>query len=241
MKIRFPSNICLETSSMCNRVCSTCIRNSHPDRAAVKPWFQYNLMPMEMIKEFIRQYIELDFQSDVCLSNFNEPLLDPRIVDIVKMMKEAGIGYVYLVTNGDYLTQEIAKGLDGVLDRITVSLYYDRKTRNEIKHTMRSLFKETKVWIKGTHLVTHFNPTGLPLSELKCKQQQRPNRLIINHRGQYLLCCDDINGVFDLGTFPEINLKEYWFGEKHTRMMKDLLIPGGRKQYAFCSTCPRVW
>lgn len=30
-------NLDLETKSTCNRVCPTCLRNSHPDRVAVHP------------------------------------------------------------------------------------------------------------------------------------------------------------------------------------------------------------
>lgn len=238
--MRFPHVICLETSSLCNRVCGTCIRNSHPDRKAMESWFQPNFMSMENIHEFVRQYVDMGFQSWVCLSYYNEPLLDPRISDIAKLFKKNGIEYVYIVTNGDILTKEIAERLDGVLDRITVSLY-GRKYRNSKKDEVRSLFKKTKVWIKGQHIKTHFNPNATPLLDNPCGQQRTSTRLVINHKCQYLMCCDDLTGEFDLGIFPEIDLKQYWFGEKHSTIMGDLQKQGGRKKYKFCQTCPRVW
>ena len=239
--MRFPSVTILETSSLCNRACPTCIRNSNPDRESVQSWFEHNLMPMRTIKEFARQYHEQGFSSKVCLCYYNEPLLDPRIVGIAEYLKASGIQYLYLVTNGDHLTEYMAKRLDGVLDRITVSLYYDRDSRKNKKAQMRSLFKKTKVWIKGQHMDTHFNPGAIPLNDQPCKQQRVSTRLIINHKGEYCLCCDDLTGLFDLGTFPETSLKEYWFGEKHTSLVHDLQIPGGRNKYPYCSTCPRVW
>jgi hypothetical protein len=237
--MRQPTTICLETSSMCNRTCGTCIRNSHPDRNAVKSWFEEHFMSMRMIHEFIRQYN--GFKSQVCLNYYNEPLMDPRIVDIAKMLKKGRVGYLYICTNGDFLTKELAEQLDGVLDRITVSLYCGRKKRRLRAPHFESMFKKTRVWIKGTHMETHFNPKGTRLIERICGQQRSNTRLVVNHKGQYLMCCDDLTNEFGFGTFPETTLKEYWFGEKHSKIMGDLQIPGGRKKYKYCQTCPRKW
>jgi hypothetical protein len=64
-------------------------------------------------------------------------------------------------------------------------------------------------------------------------------RVIINHKRQFLLCCDDVIGNFDLGTFPETSIKDYWFGEKHSQIVRDLKERGGRHKYEYCYTCPR--
>jgi hypothetical protein len=64
-------------------------------------------------------------------------------------------------------------------------------------------------------------------------------RVVINHRRQYLLCCDDVIGNFDLGTFPETSIKDYWFGEKHMEIMNNLKSIGGRLLHPYCATCPR--
>jgi len=236
--MKYPTAIVLETSSLCNRYCTTCLRNLMPDRNSVKSWFENNFMSMENIEIFVDQYNQFKGNPNVCLCYYNEPLLDPRIVDISKFLKKEGVPYLYLVTNGDFLTKELAGRLDGVLDRITVSLYENRRARSP---EIVSLFKKTKVWIKGNHIVTHYNPDAVPLSESICAAQKAATRIIINHKGQYCLCCDDLTGVFDLGSFPEVNLKDYWFGDKHKKITKDLLIPGGRKKYPYCSICPRVW
>jgi hypothetical protein len=64
-------------------------------------------------------------------------------------------------------------------------------------------------------------------------------RVIINHRRQYLLCCDDVIGNFDLGTFPETSIKDFWFGEYHMKILNDLKETGGRLRHPYCATCPR--
>jgi hypothetical protein len=93
------------------------------------------------------------------------------------------------------------------------------------------------------HIATHFSPSF----DVEALAEQHKNRdcaeprirVIINHRRQYLLCCDDVVGNFDLGTFPETSIKDYWFGAKHMSIMNNLRNQGGRLQYSYCSTCPR--
>ena len=226
---------------MCNRTCPTCIRNSNPNKEATKSWFEPHLMPMEVIEDIFKQYVKMRCRSIVCLCNYNEPLMDPRIVDITRLAKICGISYIYFCTNGDFLTPEIAKDLDGVLDRITVSLYSPKTSHEERSKYIKSLFEKTSVWINTRHRMTHFQPNVEFLNNLPCKFQIGPIRLVINHKGQYCLCCDDLNGIFDLGTFPETSLSDYWFGSRHMTIMNNLREIGGRNKYAYCSTCPRVW
>lgn len=66
----------LETISTCNRTCPTCLRNSHPDREAMKSWFELRYLEVEIIEEALRQVRELGFVGGVRLSHFNEPLMD---------------------------------------------------------------------------------------------------------------------------------------------------------------------
>jgi len=93
------------------------------------------------------------------------------------------------------------------------------------------------------HIATHFSP-AFDVKTLISENIDHPCRepelhCIINHKGQYLLCCDDVIGNFDLGTFPEVGLKEYWYG-KRMEIEKTLINVGGRRNYSYCSTCPRI-
>ena len=68
----------------------------------------------------ISQYLPL--VNSVYLSGWGEPLLHKRLVDMVKVAKEAGC-YVGFTTNGTLLTYEISKKLvDLNLDLIEISL-----------------------------------------------------------------------------------------------------------------------
>lgn len=238
-------HIDFETISTCNRICPTCIRNSHPNRDAVASWFSPNYLPSEVIERALWECIELGFTGSVCLSHYNEPLMDERLPDLARMVKSYGF-YVFLNTNGDYITEELAKDLDGSLDKIIVSLYMDEPIKSKRKKWIESLFTKTypEVLTFTEHIATHFSP-AFDVKKLAEENRYHPCseaeiRVIINHRRQYLLCCDDVVGNFDLGTFPETSIQDFWFGEKHTQIAMDLRGAGGRLNHPYCYTCPRV-
>ena len=236
----------LETSSMCNRRCPTCIRNSHPLKLATASFFTVTLLPMDVIKKAFDQCAEIGFDGSVCLSHYNEPLLDSRLPDIVRLAKSySQFHSVFLNSNGDLLTPELSKELDGVLDKIIVSLYMEEPMKSERAELLSSYFHKTEAQMNtmSDHIATHFSP-GFDVVALAeenkfypCREPQM--RVVINHRRQFLLCCDDVVGNFDLGTFPETSIKDYWFGEKHSKIVKDLAGIGGRTKYDYCYTCPR--
>lgn len=235
-----------ETISTCNRVCPTCIRNSHPDKNSVSSFFEKNYLPKELIKEALDQCKELNYQGSVILSHYNEPLMDERLPDLVYLAKQYPFKSVFFNTNGDFLTEELAEELESAgLDHIIVSLYMDEPKKSIRGEWIKSLFHKTLVSITlGKHIPTHFSP-DFDLKMLIEKYKNNPcsepeMRVIINHRRQYLLCCDDVVGNFDLGTFPEISIKDYWYGEKRLQIAGDLKNNGGRLKYSYCSICPRT-
>ena len=234
-----------ETVGACNRHCPTCIRNSHPDRDKIQSWFSGFQLSLNVIKEALDQCKELGFTGGVCLSHYNEPLMDDRIVDIAKLVKSYNQFHpLFLNTNGDFLKPELAERMDGVFDHIIVSPYMDEPIKSLRAEWILSLFSKTRVDIAmAPHIATHFSPS-FDVESLSKNHRDRPCRepsirVVINHRRQYLLCCDDVVGNFDLGHFPDISIKDYWFGEKRVGLSKDLQIRGGRHLYDYCSSCPR--
>lgn len=234
----------LETSGYCNRRCPTCNRNSHPNRERLAPWFDREYMPETMLEEALRQAVDLAFDGTVILSHFNEPLLDERLPQLATMVRLHGLR-VAIVTNGDYLTEELAGQLDGILNQITVSLYMDEPLKSQRAAWIRSLFSNTKVetLTQSTHLTTHFSPNSNRkqlISEAIDTTCTEPRiHCIINHRGQFLLCCEDVVGHFGLPTFPETSLEDYWYGAQHQSILSRLENPGGRRDYPYCTICPK--
>ncbi len=235
----------LETSSDCNRVCPTCIRNSHPNREVVSTWFTQQLMPMDTIKDLLGQLVDMNFRGHVCLQHYNEPLMDPRIADIGRYaISLRQFSCVFICTNADYINEQNAKEIDGAFDGMFVALYMSDEAQKPREERLSGWFKTTQLWFtKGLHIPTHFSP-DFPTEWLAESHLARPcsepeKRLIINHKGECLLCCDDMVGNFGLGNIRDKTLHELWFGEKHQRMIRDLEAAGGRRLHAYCSNCPR--
>ena len=64
-------------------------------------------------------------------------------------------------------------------------------------------------------------------------------RMIVDHRGEMLLCCEDIVGLWRLGNVAEQTVEELWRSEKHQTILATLSEAGGREAYPFCRSCPR--
>lgn len=237
-------NLDLETVSTCTRTCATCIRNSYPDREAVADWFEPRSMAVDTLEAILDQAVALGFRGQVCLSHYNEALKEERLGAMAGLVKARGLK-VYCHSNGDLITPERAASLDGKLDRIVFSLYQQEMTKRVERGTwIASLFHITQVQLSyAEHLTTHFSPR--PELDLRIKQvrgmacNETALHCILNHRGDYLLCCEDFLGHFDLGRFPEVSLKEYWFGERRTEIIAKLAEKGGRESYPYCQLCPR--
>ena len=72
----------LETIGNCNRRCVGCIRNSHPDKIETASWFSGALLPWEVIEAALDECRDGGFKGGVCLSHYNEPLMDDRIAAV---------------------------------------------------------------------------------------------------------------------------------------------------------------
>lgn len=235
-----------ETISNCNRTCPTCIRNSHPDREAVAPWFEDHLLPEPVIYEALEQAIGMGFSGGVCLSHYNEPLMDERLPAIARRVRAySRFSRIFLNTNGDFLTADMAAELDGVLDRIIVALYMDDPIKTQRAVWIQTLFRKTELHLvtDPVHIATHFSPkydvVGLAARHAGLRCIEPAMRVIINHRRQYLLCCEDVIGNFDLGLFPDVSLMDFWFG-RHAEIQDLLAQAGGRAWHPYCLSCPRA-
>ena len=243
--ILFPNTLELETSSDCNRTCNACIRNSKPDREKMSSWFSSTLMPMEKIKLIFDQARHMGYKKDLGLSHYNEPLTDPRLVDIIKLAKQYPFEHIFFHSNGDLLTEELAKQLDGLVDWIMFSVYATGPAKTKREEQIRSWFKYTDArFTSGKLELTHYGPAAdmdnilASVINLPCQEPQ--DRFIINHRGEMEFCCDDLGNNFGLGSVTEdTTLYDLWYNPKFQRMMKQLRKPGGRSGLSYCESCPR--
>jgi len=110
-----PLFIDIETTSVCNLSCPFCATTFRGSRIK-KGFIQYDV---------VTKIIDEGAANGLYGVKFNirgEPLLHPRIHDMVRYAKEKGLIDVYFNTNGMPLTEEMSgKLIDAGLDRISIS------------------------------------------------------------------------------------------------------------------------
>jgi radical SAM protein with 4Fe4S-binding SPASM domain len=210
-------------------------------------------MPTVVVKRLISEAADMGFKGYLNLQFFNEPLMDNRIAEFGRYAKAKGcFELVRFFSNADLLDEERARELDGAFDQLEIALYDSVggaslvNGRAEREAEIRSWFKVTRiVFTGGSHVITHFSP--LPgLSDAIARARPLPctfdvqERLIISHTGEMLLCCDDINHLWNLGNIYDHTLSELWYSDKHQEIINTLSQPGGRMAYEYCRSCPRT-
>ena len=111
--------VIIEINSKCNRNCWFC-PNSVVDRHSK------NIeMTDKLFEKIVDELISIEYKKDILLSYFNEPLCSEKILKRIKMLKESlPHSFVYLFTNGDYLTQTTLHDLSNAgLDLMDVDVY----------------------------------------------------------------------------------------------------------------------
>lgn len=106
--------IYIEVTTKCNFACITCIRSSWQDELTHMTWATF-----ENIMANLKELPKLEA---IHFGGFGEPLMHPRIFDMLRMVKGLGLK-VEMITNGSYLQEEtIQKLIDVQLDVLFTSL-----------------------------------------------------------------------------------------------------------------------
>ena len=110
-----PMSLGIEVTNACNLKCIMCHRQVMTRKIGY--------MDFDLFKECVRQGIEMGVKMIVPF-NYGEPLLHPRLVEMVEYIKtQSRETIVKINTNGMLLTKEYARGLMGAgIDEITFSL-----------------------------------------------------------------------------------------------------------------------
>jgi tungsten cofactor oxidoreducase radical SAM maturase len=106
--------IYIEVTTECNFACITCIRSSWQDKLIHMDW--------ETFENILINLKELPNLESVHFGGFGEPMMHPRIFDMLRGVKRLGLK-TEMITNGSYLSKEnIQKLIDLELDILFTSL-----------------------------------------------------------------------------------------------------------------------
>lgn len=106
--------IYIEPTSLCNLDCTTCMRNVWDESGG--------MMPERVFERILEGMVQFQPRPAVFFGGFGEPLFHPRILDMIRQVKDLG-GAVEMITNAVLLTEEVAAELINLkLDRLWFSL-----------------------------------------------------------------------------------------------------------------------
>jgi MoaA/NifB/PqqE/SkfB family radical SAM enzyme len=109
-----PRKVYVEPTTACNLSCRTCVRNAWDEPHGFMEWGTFEAL--------VESLSEVQGQATVALMGLGEPLLHPRLLDMVRLAKGRGLR-VELTTNGLLLDDEMARGLrKAALDQLVVSI-----------------------------------------------------------------------------------------------------------------------
>ena len=230
--------ILIETHNRCNRTCWFCkFGQERQDPECTR-------MPMSTVERIIANLKDLDYRGRVSWFWINEPLMDKRIYDVLRLTRE-GLpkAFLSLVTNGDILTEDIYRKLrDSGLDALGVSIYDDVVFEKISK--MRTgprlvAIDQREVSFENRGGNVKRNPADFQEARIRVVGEScaRPfEMMVVNAKGKVALCCADLYTDVEMGDVKEHRLEAIWQNARFRRY-RAALHKAGRKGLALCDDC----
>jgi radical SAM protein with 4Fe4S-binding SPASM domain len=224
----------------CTRKCPFCAfgqQRPHPQLGQV--------MPLEMLQKVATELRRLSFRGRISPYGINEPLLDERIVDIVRLFRSAcPDAFISFTSNGDRLDERLYAELEKAgLDRLALSVYDDQvlvRLKNLVARSRIAIIDMRQVQgklenrggsIRNEGNRYNFEPGSL--ADLPCR---RPgNMLVVHPNGKVVLCCSDMYGEQVLGDVNCQSLVEIWQSEQFSKVRQKL--GHQRRGLLLCESC----
>ena len=199
----------IETINVCNLKCSYCPISKYPREREV--------MPVETFYKIVKDLQEIQFKGAIHLHNFGEPLLDERLPFFCRAIhNRLPKCKIVLFTNGTLLTptkrkQLIKEGVSG------------------FEIVRDGNFEKGYMMFNRGGLIEL--PHGKPMK--KCKVHL--DCLIIDVRGNVVLCCNDYFSSVTFGNVNERSVMEIWERPEYRNARRE--IAKGNMIYDICKKC----
>ncbi|MDY6915707.1 MAG: SPASM domain-containing protein [Candidatus Cloacimonadota bacterium] len=222
----------LETYGFCNRKCSFCFNN---DRFIQR---EKGVLPEEYWQLIINQLAEIDFAGRISPHFYGEPLLDERLPKLLEYAREKlPWTYIVVVSNGDFLDEEkFKKFIKMGVDHFSITNYDDfKRTKLEFlqkKYPLHIHVRSYKDYEKTDRTGEIFKKK----KEVKEPCLRPATQLVINWKGEVLLCCMDYYAKVVLGNIKNEKLWTIWNSEKFQNY-RNLLKKGERQKIDICKHC----
>jgi radical SAM protein with 4Fe4S-binding SPASM domain len=227
----------IETHNRCTRHCWFCKFGQARQDQSTKS------LPDELIEKIADNLHDLDFRGRISPFGINEPLLDPRLPEIIRLFRaKCPQALISLASNGDLLTEElyqtlVAAGLDGLL----LSVYDSAAWRRLVPYIKYPNIRLNDMRFPARCLENRGGGVKRTRSSPATADVQRPclrpfSLMVIRCDGNVSLCCSDMYGEVVMGDIANQRLEEIWHssGFRHYRAR---LASSGREGLKLCQTC----
>ena len=241
IKDYFPRAIEIETTTSCNRRCSHC-PNCIYDRGLKE---NEKLMPVALFHKIIDELSEIEYDGKISPVLYGEPLLDPRIGDLMRYVrKKLPDAKILVYTNGDFLSyRKYTELVEAGVDEFLVT-QHDENTPAGITDLFTHFKDSTclpvpvryQVFAPATELYNRGGLVHLPaVNPVPGCTYDWIMRIVIDYKGDVIICNNDYFGSITFGNLQEERITDIWMDEKFRNIRKKLR----NQEYIFpvCRKC----
>lgn len=209
-------NIHLETAAHCNRRCHYCPQSKLP--------YGVEFMPDELVGLSLRKIKSYNWSGPIIFCVFNEPLLDKRLPNILKLARELNPTCdLQIFSNGDLLNESLADELvDSGLTSCIITPHPPYKD-GWSGRVGKVCDKYPKIFqcING---ITPYRVGGL--NNLPSNRKETCDypawSFVIRYDGSIPICCIDYKKDNTYGNIKDSEIREVWYNSKFVEDRKKL-------------------
>jgi radical SAM protein with 4Fe4S-binding SPASM domain len=232
----------IEINHRCNRRCSYC-PNSVAERKTK------GTMSLDLYTRILEQLVEMSFSGRISFDFYNEPLLHPKLEQLVGLTKKRLPSVkMHLYSNGTLLTVlKFRALLDAGIHSFVITRHemdeersftfektLNELTADELQSVIYRKHSEIRLFNRGGSL-PHLGTATLALSP--CFIPSHLLTILVD--GRVLGCFEDFKEELIMGDIKSEKLIDIWSNEKYTKLRRSLMR-GLRHQHSPCRSCNRT-
>lgn len=232
------STVVIETMTTCNRRCSFC-PNGIFERGLAS---NEKIMETNLFHKIVNELAGLRWTGGIILNFFNEPLMDKRLPELIAYVRDRLPSCpVNIFTNGDFLNVELYKMLvKSGMNTLFITQYQKGEMTNLVaikkyRETHGSgnveLIHEQKLLISNRGGLMNLPDNVATFKRCYVKF----GRVMINHCGEIILCCQDYFSSVKLGDLNKERLMDVWNKPYYRKLRKE--ITKGIYTLELCRKC----
>ncbi len=223
--------ISIQTNQLCNLRCPFCFYGQYAG------YSRPETISTGLIQETLGQLAALGFSGRVSLYNMNEPLTDPRIVDLLAAARRSlPLAFHFLSTNGELLDQTLLDTILGQVDRLRIDSYGARPSLDLASPKID--FRDKRGFVSRATSNRGGQLSGLPAASVPgsgaCANPF--GQLVVVPPGIAVLCCSDGRRQVVVGDLRQSSLETIWYG-KALHRVRVRLAGGQRQRLRLCRGC----